>query len=173
MGGRMGFESRAGQGTCFFFELPLWTEPSSQAAPLVPSAASQPAHGARILVVEDDIDVARVLGQMLERAGYVVDAAASGAQALERARQTRYAAITLDLLLPDIGGQQLIGQLRGEAATAGVPIIVISARMEEGRQALGNTLPGVEWLANRWTDPSARRWSAWPRPRVPPRGCCT
>ncbi len=147
MGGRMGFESRPGDGARFFFELPSWTALASQAAPLAPLVPAQPVPGARILVVEDDPDVARVLGQMLARAGYAVDVAASGAQALERARQTPYAAITLDLLLPDIGGQELIRQLRGEATSAAVPIIVISARMEEGRQQLGNSLPGVEWLA--------------------------
>jgi signal transduction histidine kinase/DNA-binding response OmpR family regulator len=147
MGGRMGFESRVGEGARFFFELPLWTEPVSQAAPLAPLLAASMTHGARILVVEDDPDVARVLGQMLARAGYAVDTAASGAQALERARQTPYAAITLDLLLPDIGGQELIRQLRAEATTAAVPIIVISARMEEGRQQMGKDLSGVEWLA--------------------------
>lgn len=147
MGGRMGFFSQPGQGARFFFELPLWTEPCSQAAALAPRVPTHPVDSPRILMVEDDPDVARVLSQMLARAGYAVDAAASGAQALERARQTRYAAITLDLLLPDIGGQPLIHQLRAEVTTADTPIIVISARMEEGRQELGTALPGVEWLA--------------------------
>ncbi len=147
MGGRIGFDSRVGEGARFFFELPLWTEPVSQVAPLHASGPSSSMPGERILVVEDDPDVARVLGKMLARAGYSVDVAASGTQALEQARQTPYAVITLDLLLPDIAGQDLIRQLRAEAATAAVPIIVISARMEEGRHRLGNSLPGVEWLA--------------------------
>lgn len=147
MGGRIGFDSREGEGARFFFELPLWTEPVSQAAQLYASGPSSSTPGERILVVEDDPDVARVLGKMLARAGYSVDVAASGTQALEQARQTPYAVITLDLLLPDIAGQDLIRQLRAEAATAAVPIIVISARMEEGRHRLGNSLPGVEWLA--------------------------
>ncbi len=147
MGGRMGFLSQPGQGARFFFELPVWNEPFSQPMPLLPQALAHSTDSPRILMVEDDPDIARVLSRMLTRAGYLVDAAASGAEALQRARQTRYIAITLDLQLPDISGQQLIHQLRGESNTASTPIIVISARMEEGREKLGTALPGIDWLA--------------------------
>jgi DNA-binding response OmpR family regulator len=147
MGGRMGFESEEGQGARFFFELPLWTAPVSQPAPLTLPAPLHATPGARILMVEDDPDVALLLGQMLTRAGYRVDAASTGAQALDMARQTAYTAVTLDLLLPDISGKELMRQLRRQAATIGVPIIVISARVEEGRHELGDVLTGVEWLA--------------------------
>lgn len=145
MGGSMGFESQEGQGACFFFDLPVWHTPLPQseqgatpvARPGVP----------RILVVEDDPDVGRLLSQMLRRAGYAVDSVASGAQAMDLARQNRYAAVTLDLLLPDTDGQQIIRELRARPDTARLPIIVISARMQEGQRAIGAEFPGVEWLA--------------------------
>lgn len=146
MGGRMGFESVPGQGACFFFELPVWTAAVSQPASLGDSAGVRTL-GPRILMVEPDTEAAGLLRRMFERAGYTVDAAASGAQALELARQRPYAAITLDLLLADIGGAELIAQLRAQEATERTPIVVISARMEEGRRRLGAAWPDLHWLA--------------------------
>ncbi len=146
MGGRMGFESTPGEGARFFFELPVWSAPVSQPAVLVPAPAVRP-RGPRILMVEPDADVAQLLRRLIERAGYLVDAAENGAQALELSRQKRYAAITLDLMLPDIGGPELIGRLRGQAVTAHTPLLVISARIEEGRKGLASTWPGLHWLA--------------------------
>lgn len=151
MGGRMGFQSQPGEGARFFFELPVWTAPLSMPAPLHTSPAPlspMPAvRGPRVLMVEPDADVARLLGRMIERAGYRVDTAASGAQALALAREQRYDAVTLDLLLPDIGGAELVRELRTQDATAQLPILIVSARMEEGRQAFGNTWPDLHWLA--------------------------
>jgi signal transduction histidine kinase/DNA-binding response OmpR family regulator len=145
MGGSIGFESQEGQGACFFFELPVWRAQPPEAEPGAPTAARPGAP--RILVVEDDPDVGRLLSQMLRRAGYAVDSAASGAQAMGLALQNRYVAVTLDLLLPDTDGQQIIRELRARPATARLPIIVISARMQEGQQAIGAEFLEVEWLA--------------------------
>ena len=76
-------------------------------------------------MVEPDVEAAGLLRRMFERAGYGVVMAASGEQALDLARQRPYAAITLDLQLPDIGGAELIGQLHALKATARTPIVVI------------------------------------------------
>lgn len=146
MGGRMGFESSPDQGARFFFELPVWTAVATQPAPLHDARAAR-SLGPRILMVEPDAEAAELLRRMFERAGYTVDAAASGAQALELARRRPHAAITLDLLLPDIGGAELIAQLRGQDATESTPIVVISARMEEGRRKFGANWPGLYWQA--------------------------
>lgn len=147
MGGRMGFQSQPGEGARFFFELPVWTAPLSMPTPLPAHSPMPAARGPRVLMVEPDADVAQLLGRMIERAGYRVDTAASGAQALALAREQRYDAVTLDLLLPDIGGAELVRELRTQDATAQLPILIISARMEEGRQAMGNTWPDLHWLA--------------------------
>ncbi len=146
MGGRMGFDSVPGQGARFFFELPVWTPVVSQPAPLADGRNGR-SIGPRILMVEPDAEAAELLRRMFERVGYAVDAAASGAQALELARQRPHAAITLDLLLPDIGGAELIAQLRTQEATQHTPIVVISARVEEGQRQLGAAWPGLHWLA--------------------------
>lgn len=145
MGGSIGFETLPGQGTCFFFDLPVWqATPTSSMAGLLPPPLPG---GARILVVEDDLDIARMLRRMLERMGYLVDFAADGAEALQHLEQTRYAAMTLDLILPDMRGEDLVRYLRARPATARLPIVVISARVDEGRRALGEQFEGVEWLA--------------------------
>ncbi|MDM7949324.1 response regulator [Hydrogenophaga sp.] len=142
MGGRIGFYSVPGQGACFHFDLPC-NRPETAQVP-APDNGQLP----RILTVEDDADMARMLGLMLNRAGYAVDCVASGAEALERLAQRSYAAMTLDLLLPDMRGQDLIRHLRQEPTTATLPVVVISVIADEAETGLGQLgKVGIEWLA--------------------------
>ena len=145
MDGKVGFESEAGEGARFFFELPIWNPYLSRPAPMqAPTGGdSRP----RVLVVEDDTDVADLLSMMLREAEYGVDIVASGAEALAYARRKSYAAMSLDLRLPDGSGLDVIRSLRMEAGTATMPIVVVAAKMEEGRRELGAGFTGIEWLA--------------------------
>jgi PAS domain S-box-containing protein len=142
MGGRIGFESVEGEGARFFFELPVWNAQTSH-----PVTAPLPPDAPRILVVEDEPDVARLLSLMLSRAGYMVDIAASGAAALDAIKRSHYAAVTLDLMLPDISGLAIILQLRQQPETADLPIVVVSAKMEEGRLAINSDFSDIDWVA--------------------------
>ncbi|HET9210076.1 MAG TPA: response regulator [Thermoanaerobaculia bacterium] len=138
--GRIGFTSEPGMATAFFCDLPEWGTAMDAAAP---EAGERP----RILVCEDDRDVARLLGLMLEREGYPVDVAHDAAQARRLLRERSYAALTLDLVLPDQDGVSLIRELRREEATSRLPIVVVSVRAQEGAAELnGGALGVVDWL---------------------------
>jgi two-component system, OmpR family, KDP operon response regulator KdpE len=91
--------------------------------------------GARILVVDDEPQIQRFLRPALETAGYAVEQALSGAEALRLAAARRPDAVLLDLGLPDIDGQEVLRRLRQSSQ---VPVVVISARdkSEEKIQAL-------------------------------------
>jgi len=146
MHGQVGFDTMPEGGTCFHFEFPAWR---GQPAEPVIAQPSNPVggDGPRILVVEDDADVARLLSIMLRRAGYEVDTVATGAKALAQVLCAPYAAMTLDLLLPDMNGAQVIRSLRSRPETAQLPIVVIAAKSEEGRQAVPADVAAIDWLA--------------------------
>src|SRR5713226_4816980 len=92
----------------------------------VPERASTEA--LRILAIEDDDAVQRVLKRLFETEGYTVDLAKDGLSGLEHFCKTRPSAIVLDLRLPDISGQEVCQQIARVAP--GLPVIVLSAKAD-------------------------------------------
>jgi two-component system KDP operon response regulator KdpE len=86
---------------------------------------------ARVLVVDDEPQIIRFLKPGLSAAGYTVEAAATGAEALKLAALIPPDVVILDLGLPDIDGKEVIRQLRGRT---NVPVIVLSARDRESEK---------------------------------------
>ncbi len=80
----------------------------------------------RILVVEDEERLARLISRVLAEEGYAVETEANGRQALMRALADEYDLLIVDWMLPDLGGVQLVKRLR--AAEVGTPAIMLTAR---------------------------------------------
>ncbi|MGQ2979022.1 MAG: ATP-binding protein [Polaromonas sp.] len=141
LGGLIGFESEAGRGTTFFLELPLSTERHE------PPASSAASARPRILVCEDDRDIAHLIGLMLNKGGFDVDRAYTAATTLALLETNRYAAMTVDLNLPDQDGIALMLTLRRQAHTRDLPIVVVSASASEGQIQCNNLPLNVsDWL---------------------------
>lgn len=90
-----------------------------------------------ILVVEDEPDLADLVAFNLEQEGYEVGTAGSGATALSMARARTPDLVVLDVMLPDISGIEVCRQLRASKATREVPVIVLTAKDEEGDRVAG------------------------------------
>ena len=144
MGGDIGFVTAPGEGTTFHVELPVLARPPAAAA--AAPVATVPAGGPRVLVCEDDRDVAHLLQILLEGEGYAVDRAhdAAGARALLAAN--RYDAATIDVMLPDGDGIALVRELRRRPETRDLPVLVISAAADAARLGLDSAgLGAVDW----------------------------
>ncbi|TCS93442.1 response regulator transcription factor [Hazenella coriacea] len=87
-----------------------------------------------ILVVDDEDRIRRLLRMYLEREGYLIDEAEDGEQALEKAFETDYDLILLDLMLPGMDGLDVCEEIRKKKAT---PIIMLTARGEEANRVEG------------------------------------
>jgi PAS domain S-box-containing protein len=139
-GGRIGFDTERGQGTSFWFALPA-LDPVG----VLPALGDHP--GSPVLVVEDDEDVATLLRIILERAGYSVDRVGDLRAARRAISAKRYAALTLDLMLPDGNAIELVRELRSTPATADLKIVVVSAVMIDGKRELnGDAVSVVDWI---------------------------
>jgi DNA-binding response OmpR family regulator len=91
--------------------------------------------GARILVVEDNADLAFGLQTALEIDGYDVEVAEDGRRGLERLRQSEPDLLILDLMLPAMDGYSVLRAARGEGMT--MPVLILTARGEEADKVLG------------------------------------
>jgi DNA-binding response OmpR family regulator len=101
---------------------------------------------ARILVVEDDRDIAELIAHALGKAGYDTHKVTSGPDALASARSAAPDAIVLDLMLPGLDGLDVCRALRADQTTAGVPIIMLTARAEEADRVAGLELGADDYV---------------------------
>jgi phosphate regulon transcriptional regulator PhoB len=90
-----------------------------------------------ILVVEDERDIAELVQFNLQQEGFAVVIAANGEEALTSARQQRPALLILDWMLPGLSGLEVCRRLRGDPATAHVPILMLTAKTAEVDRVLG------------------------------------
>ena len=141
-GGSVSFLSDYGKGSVFYVELPRRRPRLEDAG----DAALAP----RVLICEDDPDVARILAWQLQEAGYGADLAATADAAIGLLAEQRYDAMTLDLALPDADGLSLLRRVREDPRHAEMPVIIVSAWLDSptGKAATleGEVLGIVDWL---------------------------
>jgi signal transduction histidine kinase/CheY-like chemotaxis protein len=138
MDGTIDLATTFGKGTTFWVELPVVEGPVERYERLVPK--DEPRRGAvagpvrKVLYVEDNLSnlrlVERILGDM---EGVELIASMQGQLGVELAREHQPALVLLDLHLPDIGGAEVLRQLRDDPATASIPVVVVSADATNGQ----------------------------------------
>jgi two-component system alkaline phosphatase synthesis response regulator PhoP len=101
---------------------------------------------ARVLVVEDNPDIAALLRHYLERSGHTVDHLDSGRDVLARVRPSPPDMVVLDVMLPGMDGLLVCQALRGEPSTAAIPIIMLTARGEEADRVRGLELGADDYV---------------------------
>jgi len=125
-GGTVRVASRLNNGSVFTLTLPAHPQTQQAGQPVPAAAVSGPAKGPLVLVVEDDPGAAELLTRQLNAAGYRVQVARTGTEALARARELQPAAITLDIILPEVDGWEVLTRLKSEDATSSIPVVVVS-----------------------------------------------
>ena len=98
----------------------------------------------RVLIVEDNHDLAFGLRNNLEIEGYAVDVAADGASGLACARTTHPDLVVLDLMLPGIDGYRVLRQLRDDGLS--MPVLILTAKGEEADKVLGFRLGADDYV---------------------------
>ena len=88
----------------------------------------------RVLIVDDDVELCRLLAERLGTEGFVIETAHDGPRGLERALSMEHALVVLDLMLPGMGGLDVLRQLRVQSP---VPVLILTARGEDVDRILG------------------------------------
>ena len=113
-----------------------------------------PDEDVRVLFVEDDPSVAQMYKLKLELDGYKVDVASDGEMALKMARQAPPDMIFLDIRLPKLDGLGVLEQLRADARTKHVPVVILSNYSEKELVDRGLKLGALEYLIKSQTTPA-------------------
>lgn len=100
----------------------------------------------RILVVDDDKAIVKVVRSYLEQAGYEVRVAYDGSTALHSLRSEKPDLLVLDLMLPDRDGWEITRIIRGDASLGAVPIIMLTARVEDADKIVGLELGADDYI---------------------------
>jgi CheY-like chemotaxis protein len=88
--------------------------------------------GAKVLVVDDDPVIQKLLKVNFEMEGYTVFSAADGAEGLEQARSTGPDVIILDIMMPKMNGLEALTVLKGDSELMDIPVILLSAKAQAG-----------------------------------------
>jgi two-component system phosphate regulon response regulator PhoB len=100
----------------------------------------------RILVVEDEPDLQKVLGYNLKQAGYEVLSALTGGEGLRQVREKQPDLVLLDLMLPDLSGTEVCKAIRFDPKSKAIPVLMLTAKGEEIDRVLGFELGADDYV---------------------------
>jgi signal transduction histidine kinase/DNA-binding response OmpR family regulator len=142
-GGKIRVESEPGRGSVFRFTiLPALSRPKRVAA-VMPLPSNRLGQKPLVLVVDDEAPARELLLSYLEPAGYATVTASSGAEALEKARNLRPEAITLNMLMPSKNGWEVLFDLKASPETADIPVVIVSV---VDKRKMGFALGACDYL---------------------------
>ena len=144
MGGDIAVQSELGRGSTFTIRLPAGIGTAQPLPTARVARAPQPSalasKGSLILIVDDDQTVRDVMERFLTREGFSVATADGGKEGLRLARELRPAAITLDVMMPDLDGWTVLAAIKGDPLLSDIPVILVTIVDEIKRgYALGAT----------------------------------
>ncbi len=143
-GGHVSVESVPGEGSTFILKLPAVAKkaierPAQEPRRVGSSDPSRPL----VLLVEDNPEAAEILAQHLETGGFRVSIARTGNEALAMAKDLKPVAITLDILLPEIDGWEVLTRLKADEATRDIPVLIVTV---VDNPALGRALGALDYF---------------------------
>ena len=100
----------------------------------------------RVLIVDDERTLARVIGIRFKAAGFEVDTAFSGESGIASATANRPDAIVLDVRMPDLTGFEVLDRLRADPRTASIPVVFLSANVQDSARAAAMAAGAVAYL---------------------------
>jgi signal transduction histidine kinase/DNA-binding response OmpR family regulator len=124
-GGDVRVTSKIGEGSVFTLRLPLQVPVPAIEEKTEGDGAADPSRPL-VLIIEDDVAAAELLTRQLQGAGFRTHVARTGTEAIAKARALHPAAITLDILLPELDGWEVITRLKREEETSSIPVVVVS-----------------------------------------------